>query len=76
MTVYSDVTKEQMTDILKIDTLKITIGRENVLRSARGRKNKHPMLPTTKQLLEELYAQSNKELAELTGNDGFLWKDH
>ncbi|XP_022086955.1 carbohydrate sulfotransferase 15-like [Acanthaster planci] len=70
-----DVTQEEMKDILTIDTLKITIGRENVLRSASGRKKRNPMLPSTKKLLEELYAPSNKALAKLTGNDGFLWKD-
>ncbi|XP_038053382.1 carbohydrate sulfotransferase 15-like [Patiria miniata] len=70
-----DVTKEQMKDILTIDTLEITIGRENVLRSASSRKKKHPMLASTKKLLEELYEPSNRALAALTGDDGYLWKD-
>ena len=70
----SDVTKEQMKDILTVDTGKIKIGGETVLRSS-GKKKRHPMMASTKKLLQELYAPYNKELVELTGHDGFLWED-
>ena len=63
-----------MKDILTVDTGKIKIGGETVLRSS-GKKKRHPMMASTKKLLQELYAPYNKELVELTGHDGFLWDD-
>jgi N-acetylgalactosamine 4-sulfate 6-O-sulfotransferase len=38
-------------------------------------KKRAPMLPQTKQLLDDFYAPFNKALAEALGDERYLWKD-
>ncbi|GFO31597.1 sulfotransferase [Plakobranchus ocellatus] len=43
---------------------------ETVLKKKAG-----PMFPETRALLEEFFAPFNEDLAQLLGDDRFLWKD-
>ncbi|XP_063969508.1 carbohydrate sulfotransferase 15-like [Lytechinus pictus] len=72
--VFSEVLKFVELDSLPEETVREICAREMANSGANKKKMVGPMMDQTRRLLVDFYAESNRELSKLLGDDRYLWK--